>query len=773
VTASFVAGALLGFPLPENVGFYSLAAMTVLLVVSLAVSQKRKGKLKTSKTEKADKEREIEEIREKLQKAEAALDKNIADQRLDDETTVKFMTLVSKLLRVSPADAYTLLRRTIRFFSEEPESEGTQNAVFSTETLITEAFAAAFSETEDSGVHIIINIPESFPAKLSGAEREIRNILTQTAEAAISLPPRSLEIDVDFITKGEGYDIRFIFEATGIPLSKSETDILTGAVSRGGVGGKLHFAKSKTEAIGGKFDIKPRGGNTLFTVIFPALKTAGGVIGKRAAKDIHSLLFLDCDFEYIPYGRVLICDKNPRRRMAFSDLLMLHGLKTYTAADAAAAAGLIRSGENFGVIFLDFDTEDNTKILSDSGYDGIVIAVTASELPQSVISENGFGGQIRKPADPRVVESILNQFIISRQPPAVIAAASYSKKKTVLTGAKVLPESTANRTDEPTPEETLKALENLGENLGENAEPVYESPEFAPESAGLTAETAAAKPEVSAPQSAGPSPKITKTAVTKAEFIALSDEIFIKLYETMETDLAAFSEHAKTIKTACADIGNSDLTAKARALEFAAKDGKRAFISEFTPDFLTELRNFAESLSDTPKKNDAFLSAAVKTLAEPIPAAGTPPVYQKKPQKELGEEIPVATVLKAAPPASTAAEMPQPANEQSAPQNVSPIAPGLAQQNTSQIAQQNSNPQSAPQKIAPTVEEIASKSLETVIAALGDFDSPRALEAVEMIDADKLNVMAHGLIEEIKSLIAIGELAEAAEMAQNLLEDFE
>jgi CheY-like chemotaxis protein len=703
VTASFVAGAVLGFPLPENVAFYSLAALTALLTLSVFISRRRKGRLLNEKSEKKDIEAEAEALAAKLTETEEKLAETLQNRRLEEDTAVKFITLVAKLLRVSPADAATLLKRTIRFHSEEPaEFILSAPRVFSTETLITEAFAAAFCDCATANIEITINIAESFPAKFKGHERAIRSALTAIAETAIMLPPRALSIDIDFTTKGDGYDIRFIFEAAGIPLSKAEIEIMIGAVSRGGVGGELRSAKRTAEATHGSFDIKPRGGNTLFTAVFGVEKTAGGVIGSKAAKDIRQLRFLSCDFEFIPYGRVLVCDNNPRRLMAFSDLLMLHGLKTYTAADAEAAAALIRTGENFGVIFLDYDTEQTTKLFRDSGFDGIVIAVSRDELPQNTVTENGFGGQMRKPADPRVVESVLRQFIVSRQPPAVIAAASYSKIKTVKQPP-VLPE----KTTEPTLEETLAAVEKLGE-----------PPETTQEAA----------------------PAVEKAETTKADFILLADEIFIKLYETMDSDLAAFSEHAKAIKIACTDIGNTDLTAKARALEFAAKDGKRAFISEFTPEFLSALKDFSDTLTEKPTQ-DAFVATAVKELepAKVIRAAQPPQPAQKaqsSPEVFVNEEqIDAAAAVAAEAVAS---------------------APALA---------------GAANAAAVAAEKSDKKLVETIISSCGDFDSVRALEALRLIDTDALNAVAYGLLEEIKSLIAIGELSEAAEMAENLLEN--
>jgi CheY-like chemotaxis protein len=714
VTASLVAGAILGFPLPENVAFYSLAALTLLLTISVTVSSRRKGKLRDEKTEKDDTIKERDEIAEKLKETEQKLTDIKKKHNLDSETAVKFITLVSMLFRVSPPDAAALLSRTVRFFSAPPETPAAENVVFSSEAFITDALTPALSETAAAHIKISVNIPDSFPAKLSGSLAAARNIITETVFAALSLPPRELLIDIDFTAKGDFYDIRFIIEAVSVNLSKAEIDILTGAVSRGGAGAALFEAKARANTLGGSLEIKPRGSDTLFTVTLPLKNSGGGIIGSKAARDIASLRFLHCDFEFIPYGRVLIIDKNPRSRFAFSDLLLLHGLKTYTAADTESAVKLIRAGENFGIIFLDFDTSESTKFLRENGFDGTVIAVSAEELGADKLEAGEFAGQIRKPPELRVIESVLGQFIISRQPPAVIAAAGYSRKK----AAKPLLPEPIKPQPEPTFEETLTAIDNLTVGADVHSRPQFAqtSPETpTPQTVPQFVET----PPVSEPQITTPE------HITKAQFAALSDEIFIKLYETMDTDLKAFAEHAKTIKNACADIGNSDLTAKARSLEFAAKDGKTAFIAEFTPEFLSALKSFADSLLEN-KAADPYISNAVKTLAQPQGILNGAPIAQKPAPEPQPEPQPMP--------------VPVPVPEAAQPAPSKPTARGLT---------------------------------ETIISACREFDSARAKEAVNAINTDEINAMAYGLVEEIKSLIAIGELAEAVEMAENLLDDLQ
>ncbi|MDR0991627.1 MAG: hypothetical protein LBL87_01840 [Ruminococcus sp.] len=736
VTASLVAGALLDFPLTNDIAFWSLAALTALLTVSVFVSRRRKGRLRSANEEK-DNESELRaELEKKLEETEKELEAVKKTALTDRKTAKKFLTLVSMLLRVSPADAHTLLLRTIRFFVTRPSLEDDEKTVFTAESLITDTFASALCGVS-AGMPISINIPDSFPAKLCGPEELIRSALSETAEAVALLPPQAVNIDIDFTDRGESLEIRFIFEAVGLPLSKGEADILTGAVSRGGAGGSLHSAKTIAESLGGSFEIKRRGEGTLFTVIFPLSHGGGGVIGNSAARGIAALRFLQCDFDYMPYGRVLICDSNPRSRIAYADLFLLHGLKTYTAADCESAVKLIRAGENFGVVFFDTKCGDSSAPLRESGYDGVVIAVTDDDLSKDDLSGGGFDGFIKKPCDFHIIESVLRQFIVSRQPPAVIAAATYTRSKTIREKAPPVQNTPVQnipaKDNEPTFEETLSALERLP----------------SPESAPQNTDEPSPKTEPETPQfQTVELPRITTNVqgISKTEFTALADEIFIKLYETMDSDLKEFAAQAKLIKNACADIGNTDLTAKARALEFAAKDGKTAFIGEFTPEFLSDLKRYADSLSQSPQ-SAPLVSAAVKNLAVPPEIKNTPPILPVKP--------PVQPVqpAQAAPPEQNNETAPQSEN---APESEPEQA--IETDETAETPEENSLAQTH-------------AALETIMSACEGFDSARALEAAKMIDTDSLDAMSHGLVEEIKSLISIGELAEAAEMAENLLDD--
>jgi CheY-like chemotaxis protein len=775
VTASFVAGAFLDFPLTDDIAFWSLAALTVLLTVSFFVAHRRKGKLITAREEKTSESEQRGQLEEKLRETEKKLEETRRAALLDGKTAKKFLTLVSMLLRVSPADAHTLLLRTIRFFTAKPYLDDDAETVFSTETLIADSFAAAFCDNNTAGMKIFINIPDSFPVKLRGPEELVRTVIAETAQTVVSLPPAAVNIDIDFTDRGEVLDVRFIFEAAGLPISKNEADILTGAVSRGGAGGSLYSAKTIAETLGGSFDIKRRGEGTLFTVILPLSRGGGGIIGNSAARNIASLQFLQCDFDYMPYGRVLICDKNPRSRIAYADLLLLHGLKTYTAADTESAVKLIRAGENFGVIFFDFDGENDCSALRECGFDGTVIALSENDISKDGLQSAGFDGHIKKPCDFRIIESVLRQFIVSRQPPAVIAAATYTRTKTLKSQMppETAPIAAPDKNAEPTFEETLSALANLP-SVDEAA-----LPDQTAQTETVQTPQAEAVPAAQPVPSQPATPRITTNAqgISKTEFIALADEIFIKLYETMDSDLKEFAAQAKLIKNACADLGNTDLTAKARALEFAAKDGKTAFIGEFTPEFLSDLKRYADSLSASPQPA-SLVSAAVKILAETPGIKNTPPILPAAP---ASESMPSAQLE---PRAETMQN-----REDSAPsvqreptaetlQNREDSVPSAQREPTAETAPNREIaappfiPAENPQEVPPqTRQNSANAALESVVSACGDFDSARALEAVSLIDTDKLDAMSYGLIEEIKSLISIGELDEAAEMAGNLLED--
>jgi CheY-like chemotaxis protein len=70
-------------------------------------------------------------------------------------------------------------------------------------------------------------------------------------------------------------------------------------------------------------------------------------------------------------------------------------------------------------------------------------------------------------------------------------------------------------------------------------------------------------------------------------------------------DFKLFSITAHGIKSACANVGNINLSEMAKELEFAGKENKKDLIAEKLPVFLEKLQSYLEELSPAPAENSA------------------------------------------------------------------------------------------------------------------------------------------------------------------------
>jgi signal transduction histidine kinase/CheY-like chemotaxis protein len=86
------------------------------------------------------------------------------------------------------------------------------------------------------------------------------------------------------------------------------------------------------------------------------------------------------------------------------------------------------------------------------------------------------------------------------------------------------------------------------------------------------------------------------------------------LPDSAENDISLFAITAHAMKSAFANMGNSDLSDRAKELEFAGKDGDRQLISEKLPEFLADLQSYVNEL--TPQAEDSDRHSGTNTISE-------------------------------------------------------------------------------------------------------------------------------------------------------------
>ncbi|MDR0301347.1 MAG: response regulator [Treponema sp.] len=169
------------------------------------------------------------------------------------------------------------------------------------------------------------------------------------------------------------------------------------------------------------------GKGSLFTVRFPQEIVDDGVLGKaivenlkqfRLGKKAQMKKAPQIVREHMPYGKVLIVDDVETNLYVARGLMFPYGLSIETAGSGFEAVEKIRNGAVYDIVFMDhfmprMDGIETVKIIRDMKYAYPIIALTANALTgqAEMFMMNGFDGFISKPIDIYQLNSVLNKLI--------------------------------------------------------------------------------------------------------------------------------------------------------------------------------------------------------------------------------------------------------------------------------------------------------------------------------------------------------------------------
>jgi CheY-like chemotaxis protein len=115
-----------------------------------------------------------------------------------------------------------------------------------------------------------------------------------------------------------------------------------------------------------------------------------------------------------------------------------YGLSIETAVSGFEAIDKIKNGAVFDIIFLDhfmpkMDGIETAKIIRELGYTHPMLALTANALAgqAEMFLESGFDGFISKPIDIRQLDASLNKLVRDKYPPEVLEAARLQEANTI------------------------------------------------------------------------------------------------------------------------------------------------------------------------------------------------------------------------------------------------------------------------------------------------------------------------------------------------------
>jgi CheY-like chemotaxis protein len=206
------------------------------------------------------------------------------------------------------------------------------------------------------------------------------------------------------------------------------------------------------------------------------------------------------------------------------------------------------------------DGIEATKIIREMGYAQSVIALTANALigSEEMFLKNGFDGFISKPLDSRELNIVLNDFIRNKKPPEVVEAARKQQHERE--------EKSKNNNSESINAMNARKLKLFFVRDAENALNVLE-------------------------------------------------RLYPKISDLNDVELKSYIITVHGMKSALTNIGENELSANARKLEYAGKEHEFPVIINETAEFMNAIRNLAEKLKEEEKKEAEKTENATEDLS--------------------------------------------------------------------------------------------------------------------------------------------------------------
>jgi signal transduction histidine kinase/DNA-binding response OmpR family regulator len=362
-----------------------------------------------------------------------------------------------------------------------------------------------------------------------------------------------------------------------------------------GAGLGLVITRQLVKMMNGSISVESEPGKgSTFTVYLPQGNTGAAPLGEETTEELRQLRYKDISStetaqivrEPMPYGSVLIVDDVETNIYVAKGLMAPYGLTIDTAGSGFEAIEKIKAGRLYDIVFMDhmmpkMDGIETTKNIRELGYTRPVIALTANAVAgqAEIFMSNGFNDFISKPIDIRHLNALLNTLIRDIQSPEVIEAA----RKSVLNKPAV----------EETPQSSVTP--ELARTFIRDAEKAM---------------------------------KVLETAYEKRD--ALGDD-----------DIQLYVINVHAMKSALANIGETELSGFARKLEVAGKKRDIAVLSAETPDFMNKLQAIIEKVTPREENDSGNVVEEDKDFLEEkmivFRAACT--IYDKKAAKEVLVEL--------------------------------------------------------------------------------------------------------------------------------------
>jgi PAS domain S-box-containing protein len=310
---------------------------------------------------------------------------------------------------------------------------------------------------ENKPIEFALEVNENLPSTLIGDELRLKQILNNLISNAFKYTHEG-RINMHLTAEKGGGDSEIILvlviSDTGQGMTAEQVRKLGDKFSRfntevnrktEGTGLGMNITQNLIQLMNGDMAIESTPGmGSTFTVRLPQKLDGAPPIGKELADNLMKLNIKNTSKfrntqiiqEFMPYGRVLVVDDVESNLYVARGLLAPYGLSIDISISGFEAVDKIKAGNNYDIIFMDhmmprMDGIEATKLIRSLGYTGSIVALTANALAgqEEMFLKNGFDDFISKPIDIRQLNNSLNKLIRDKQPSEVVEEARLQKDK--------------------------------------------------------------------------------------------------------------------------------------------------------------------------------------------------------------------------------------------------------------------------------------------------------------------------------------------------------
>jgi len=310
---------------------------------------------------------------------------------------------------------------------------------------------------ESKPIEFVLEVNENLPSQLIGDELRIKQILNNLISNAFKYTHEG-RINMQLTREEGGGDsditLVLVVSDTGQGMTAEQVRKLGDKFSRfntevnrktEGTGLGMNITQNLISLMNGDMTIESTPGmGSTFTVKLPQKCDGAPPIGKEQAENLMRLNIKNTSKyrnaqimqEFMPYGRVLVVDDVESNLYVARGLMAPYGLSIDIAISGFEAVDKIKVGNVYDVIFMDhmmprMDGIEATKLIRSLGYEGSIVALTANALAgqEEMFLKNGFDDFISKPIDIRQLNNSLNKLIRDKKPVELVEEARIQKEK--------------------------------------------------------------------------------------------------------------------------------------------------------------------------------------------------------------------------------------------------------------------------------------------------------------------------------------------------------